>query len=267
MTNDYLEIELDHDRQKRCGFPEVVYGEDKTAETIVAIFKEQLERETLPFATRISSEKSQLLVETFEEQGVYNATSRTFRFLPDKRKVSFKCSKDSHGTTDDYCPVVGVVTAGTSDLPVAEEAQETLTWMGIQNESIHDIGVAGPHRLIKYADRLSDFDAIVVIAGMEGALPSVVGGYVASPVVAVPTSVGYGASFGGISALLGMLNSCASNVTVVNIDSGFKGGYIAGMIATQAVRTAKKILKSRSMENRCSADEHQKGSLDSNFLS
>jgi NCAIR mutase (PurE)-related protein len=126
---------------------------------------------------------------------------------------------------------VAVVTAGTSDRPVAEEAIETLRWMECNVDLIVDIGVAGPKRLLQQKHRFDAADAVVVIAGMEGALPSVVGGWVACPVVAVPTSVGYGASFGGIAALLGMLNSCASNVCVVNIDSGFKGAYIAGLIA------------------------------------
>jgi NCAIR mutase (PurE)-related protein len=131
---------------------------------------------------------------------------------------------------------VAVVTAGTSDLPVAEEARETLDWMGVSVCMIHDCGVAGPQRLPRHLTALRSADAIVVVAGMEGALPSVVGGYVDCPVVAVPTSVGYGASFGGIAALLGMLNSCASNVTVVNIDAGFKAGYVAGMIAQRTAR-------------------------------
>ena len=129
-----------------------------------------------------------------------------------------------------------VITAGTSDKPVAEEVCETLRWMGIACENLTDVGVAGPHRLPEQAHRLRDADAIVVVAGMEGALPSVVGGYVDCPVVGVPTSVGYGANLGGFSALLSMLNSCASNVTVVNIDAGFKGAYIAGLIASRTAR-------------------------------
>ena len=129
-----------------------------------------------------------------------------------------------------------IVTAGTSDLPVAEEARETALWTGAAVTLLHDVGVAGPHRLKANLPILADADAIVVVAGMEGALPSVVGGYVSCPVIAVPTSVGYGASFGGIAALLGMLNSCAANVSVVNIDAGFKGGYVAGLIASRAAR-------------------------------
>jgi NCAIR mutase (PurE)-related protein len=129
---------------------------------------------------------------------------------------------------------VAVVTAGTSDLPIAEEAIETLDWMGVRVTTVADVGVAGPHRLPERLPSIAGADAVVVIAGMEGALPSVVGGYVDCPVIAVPTSVGYGASLGGIAALLSMLNSCAANVTVVNIDAGFKGGYVAGLIARKA---------------------------------
>ena len=129
-----------------------------------------------------------------------------------------------------------IVTAGTSDLPVAEEARETALWTGAAVNYVQDVGVAGPHRLAANLHLLADADAIVVVAGMEGALPSVVGGYVSCPVIGVPTSVGYGAAFGGLAALLGMLNSCASNVSVVNIDAGFKGGYVAGMIAKNAAQ-------------------------------
>jgi NCAIR mutase (PurE)-related protein len=128
---------------------------------------------------------------------------------------------------------VAVISAGSSDLPVAEEVRETLEWMGVRVTMIHDVGVAGPHRL---PARLAEFeraDAVVVVAGMEGALPSVVGGYVACPVIGVPTSIGYGANFGGVAALLSMLNSCAANVAVVNIDAGFKAAYLAGLIATR----------------------------------
>jgi NCAIR mutase (PurE)-related protein len=129
---------------------------------------------------------------------------------------------------------VAVITAGTGDLPVAEEAVETARWMGCQVDLIIDVGVAGPQRLAAQRQRFEGADAIVVVAGMEGALPSVVGGHVACPVIAVPTSIGYGASFGGVAALLGMLNSCAANVTVVNIDAGFKGGFVAGLIAQRS---------------------------------
>jgi NCAIR mutase (PurE)-related protein len=131
---------------------------------------------------------------------------------------------------------VAVISAGTSDLPVAEDARETLDWMGVRATMVHDVGVAGPHRLPARLAEFAGADAIVVVAGMEGALPSVVGGYVPCPVFAVPTSVGYGANLGGLAALLAMLNSCASNVAVVNIDAGFKGGYLAGLVATNKHR-------------------------------
>ena len=126
-----------------------------------------------------------------------------------------------------------VVSAGTSDRPVAEDALETARWMGCETDLILDVGVAGPHRLLSQRDRLASAQAIVVVAGMEGALPSVVAGWVAVPVIAVPTSIGYGVNFAGLAPLLSMLNSCAANVAVVNIDAGFKGGYLAGIIARQ----------------------------------
>ncbi|MEK6234262.1 MAG: nickel pincer cofactor biosynthesis protein LarB, partial [Planctomycetales bacterium] len=176
------------------------------------------------FATRIDPEKAQALSKRFPS-GEYNSLGRTFRV--DRESDSSALSPQGK---------IAILTAGTSDLPVSEEARETALWAGCEVESIHDVGVAGPHRLQASLPRLTDADAVVVIAGMEGALPSVVGGYVDCPVIAVPTSVGYGASFGGLAALLGMLNSCASNVTVVNIDAGFKGAYVAALIANRAAR-------------------------------
>jgi NCAIR mutase (PurE)-related protein len=211
------EATLDLDRQRRCGFPEVVYGEGKTVDTLKKILHALLDNHASALATRVSEEKAAALLAEFP-QGSYNPLGRTFRV--DIERVP----AETHGR-------VAVVTAGTSDLPVAEEARETLDWMRTSVTMVNDVGVAGPHRLLAHVDDLRTCDAIVVVAGMEGALPSIVGGYVACPVVAVPTSVGYGSSFGGLAALLGMLNSCAANVTVVNIDGGFKGGYIAGLIA------------------------------------
>lgn len=212
--------QVDMDRQRRCGFPEVVYAEGKTSEAIVAIFEKQLERGIVPFATRVKPEQMDVLEKHFPD-GMPNRTARTFRFSPSTPPQNGK---------------IAIITAGTSDLPISEEAKETALWMGVEVVEIQDVGVAGPHRLVENLSRLEGCSAVVVIAGMEGALPSVVGGYVDFPVVAVPTSVGYGANFGGISALLGMLNSCASNVTVVNIDAGFKGGYVAGLIAANRSR-------------------------------
>jgi hypothetical protein len=175
--------------------------------------------------------------------GRYNAIGRTFR-ISGKAIHEGREGHGEHEQGEEYeqgsVGRVAIITAGTSDLPVAEEARETALWTGADVELIQDVGVAGPHRLIVNLPLLQAADAIVVVAGMEGALPSVVGGYVACPVIAVPTSIGYGASFGGIAALLGMLNSCASNVTVVNIDAGFKGGYVAGLIAKNAARARRK---------------------------
>lgn len=218
-------VSLDLERARRCGFPEVVYGEGKSVPTLVEIFRQLLAEGISVLATRISAEKSAELLEIFPE-GAYNALARTFR-IPVSSPTGVPPGEASR---------VVVVSAGTSDLPVAEEARETLDWMGIEVMMIHDVGVAGPHRLPAHLEKLRAADAVVVVAGMEGALPSVVGGYVDCPVIGVPTSVGYGANFGGVSALLSMLNSCAANVTVVNIDAGFKGGYIAGLIASQLRR-------------------------------
>jgi NCAIR mutase (PurE)-related protein len=215
-TVNIEEAHVDLDRRRRCGFPEVVYSEGKTAEAVVAIFEAQALHGERGYATRVSSEQSAALLRRFPT-AIHNPIARTVR-LPSST------SKTPVGN-------VFVVTAGTSDRPVAEEALETLRWMGCGVELIVDIGVAGPKRLLEQKHRFDEADAVVVVAGMEGALPSVVGGWVACPVVAVPTSVGYGANFGGIAALLGMLNSCASNVCVVNIDAGFKGGYLAGVIS------------------------------------
>jgi len=211
------DVTLDLDRQRRCGFPEVVYGAGKSAETLVRIVRQLLGDHMTVLVTRVDAQKGATLQAEFPA-GSYNAVGLTFRLCP----------------TAAERPAVGrvvVVTAGTSDLPVAEETRETLEWMGVAVTSIQDVGVAGPHRLLLHLDKLRGADAVVVVAGLEGALPSVVGGHVDCPVIAVPTSVGYGASFGGLAALLGMLNSCAANVTVVNIDAGFKAGYVAGLIA------------------------------------
>lgn len=220
------EATLDLDRARRCGFPEVVYGEGKSVEMLTMIFRRLLDEAIHVLATRISPDKAAALSAAFPA-GRYNAAARTFRIAAPQATAA----ADQAPAEQAPSGRVAVVTAGSSDLPVAEEARETLDWMGIEVTMIHDVGVAGPHRLPAHLDKLRSVDAVVVVAGMEGALPSVVGGWVDCPVVAVPTSVGYGASFGGLAALLGMLNSCASNVTVVNIDAGFKAAYVAGLIA------------------------------------
>jgi NCAIR mutase (PurE)-related protein len=218
-------VNLDLDRHRRCGFPEVVYGPGKTNEQLQGIVASLSAHGERVLVTRLAPTQADSLLSACPT-GRYNETARTFRL----------------DTTQEPARLTGhvaVISAGTGDLPVAEEARETLDWMGVRVTMIHDVGVAGPHRL---PERLAEFeqaDAVVVVAGMEGALPSVVGGYVPCPVIGVPTSIGYGANLGGISALLSMLNSCANNVTVVNIDAGFKGGFLAGLIATRAYAKTK----------------------------
>ncbi len=217
---------LDLDRQRRCGFPEVVYGEGKDPDTLTKIIAQLRDNETDVLVTRMDGDKAERLAVPYPD-GRYNPIARTWR-------LDVAVPPANQADTGQ----VTIVTAGTSDVPVAEEARETLRWMRIEPQMVHDVGVAGPHRLPAHLDVLRDVDAVVVVAGMEGALPSIVGGYVDCPVIAVPTSVGYGASLGGVTALLGMINSCAANVTVVNIDAGFKGGYIAGMIARRCHRSS-----------------------------
>ncbi len=224
-TADLIEVQLDLDRGRRCGFPEVVYGEGKSLATLEKTLARMLEEKIDALVTRLAPEIAAELQKKFPASRL-NPIARTLR-LP----ISSLASRPSSAR-------VAIVTAGTSDLPVAEEARETLAWMGIDATMIQDVGVAGPHRLQERLHLLKDVDAVVVVAGMEGALPSVVGGHVDCPVIAVPTSVGYGANCGGLAAMLTMLNSCAANVTVVNVDAGFKGGYVAGLIAQRAARSA-----------------------------
>jgi len=222
---DVGEAQVDLDRQRRCGFPEVVFAQGKTVEAIEKIFRALIDHRVDVLATRMSAEQAVALQRKFPA-GSYNPVGRTFRIPLDARPAA-------------TAGKVVIVTAGTSDLPVAEEARETAMWAGAEVTLIQDVGVAGPHRLAANLPLLAGADAVIVVAGMEGALPSVVGGHVACPVVAVPTSIGYGASFGGVAALLGMLNSCASNVSVVNIDAGFKAGYVAGLIARNVAKAGK----------------------------
>jgi pyridinium-3,5-biscarboxylic acid mononucleotide synthase len=234
-------VTLDLDRRRRCGFPEVVYGPGKTNEQLRDIIATLLRHDEPVLVTRIDVIQAASLLAAFPD-GRHNEVARTFRVdargndsrdEPSPAPVrpgSPQASLQARGN-------VVVISAGTGDLPVAEEARETLEWMGVRVMMIHDVGVAGPHRLPARLAEFENADAIVVVAGMEGALPSVVAGYVACPVIGVPTSVGYGANFGGVSALLSMLNSCANNVAVVNIDAGFKAAFMAGLIATRTHRT------------------------------
>lgn len=206
---------LDHHRSIRVGMPEVIFGKGKTPEQIAGIAERLLERSSNLLATRVEREAAGL-VQSRIPDAEYFPLSGALRVWRDR-------APQGKGT-------LAVVSAGTTDLPVAEEAIVTAEIMGNEVVQVHDVGVAGIHRLFGNFDTIKQARVIVVCAGMEGALPSAVGGLVSCPVIAVPTSVGYGASFHGLAALLGMLNSCASNVSVVNIDNGFGGGYVASLI-------------------------------------
>jgi NCAIR mutase (PurE)-related protein len=206
---------VDHHRALRHGMPEVIFGKGKTPEQVTAIASRLLERSANVLITRADAAIADA-VRSLCTDAEYFPLSGAIRIWRD-RTLTGKGK-------------MAVVCAGTSDLFVAEEAQITAEVMGNDVDAIHDIGVAGIHRLMSNRERLMQARVVVVCAGMEGALPSVVGGMVSCPVIAVPTSIGYGASFHGLAALLGMLNSCASNVTVVNIDNGFGAGYVASLI-------------------------------------
>jgi NCAIR mutase (PurE)-related protein len=220
MSDDASFIDLgfarvDVDRRRRTGFPEVIFGQGKTPAQVAQIARVILEHGPVLLATRISREQFEAVAAAFPS-AVFHEEARCLTIerepLPQRRYP------------------IAVVAAGTSDLPVAEEAAVTLEVFGNRVERIFDAGVAGLHRLLVETDRLRECAAVIVVAGMEGALPSVVAGLLDKPIIAVPTSTGYGASFGGLAALLGMLNSCGSGVTVVNIDNGFGAAYAAATI-------------------------------------
>jgi NCAIR mutase (PurE)-related protein len=210
---------VDHQRSIRCGFPEVIFGDGKTSEQILRIAERIVNAGAPLLVTRLAPDAAPALAARFPD----GKLSREARIFSRPGAEALPAAE-----------LVAVVCAGTSDLPVAEEAAETAMALGAPVERVRDVGVAGLHRLLRHEALLRDAAALVVVAGMEGALPSVVGGLTDKPVIAVPTSVGYGASFGGLAALLAMLNSCAAGVTVVNIDNGFSAGYSAALIARLA---------------------------------
>lgn len=212
---------VDHHRGIRCGQPEVIFCQGKTTEQVLAIAGRLAAAGTTVLGTRASAEQLQAM-QGLSQDVTIDAAARAFVINPP-------------AAHEPEAARVLVISAGTADQPVAAEALLTLRAMDVPARQIVDVGVAGLHRLLAHVETLQKACAIVVVAGMEGALPSVVGGLVACPVFAVPTSVGYGASFGGLAALLGMLNSCASSVSVVNIDNGFGGGFCAGMVYKQVV--------------------------------
>jgi hypothetical protein len=206
---------VDHARAARQGFPEVIFGEGKTRAQTVGIFERLIERAPNVLITRTTADVFGE-IRNVHTESEWHEDARIIRLYRDKTELG--------------AGEIAVVTAGTSDIPVAEEAALTAETMGNRVNRIWDAGVAGIHRILAEREILQSARVVVVAAGMEGALPSVVGGLVRVPVIAVPTSIGYGASFGGIAALLGMLNSCASNVSVVNIDNGFGAGFSASLI-------------------------------------
>ena len=212
---------IDHHRTLRLGLPEVIYAAGKTPEQVALIFARMAAAGGAVLATRASRAAADAV----------RAAVPAAEFHETARIVGLKGALPVTGAAG----VVAVLCAGTSDLPVAEEAAVTLEYFGVPVERVYDVGVAGLHRLLAQQTVLSRARAVIVCAGMEGALPSVVGGLVAAPVLAVPTSIGYGAAFGGLAALLGMLNSCSPNVSVVNIDNGFGAAYSAAMIVRAAV--------------------------------
>ena len=206
---------VDHHRRLRSGMPEVIFSEGKTPAQVAKIFKSMAEHGGNVLATRAGRDHFRA-VKKAARSAAYHELARAITLWQDRTTYG-------KGT-------IVVVSAGTSDIPVAEEALVTASIMGNEVAHLYDVGVAGIHRLFSNRSALAEARVVIVCAGMEGALPSVVGGLVRAPVIAVPTSVGYGAAFSGLAALLGMLNSCASNVSVVNIDNGFGAGYVASMI-------------------------------------
>jgi NCAIR mutase (PurE)-related protein len=207
---------IDHHRSLRRGLSEVIFGERKELTDIMTIMERMIDQEEDILVTRLSTDKAGKILGRFPE-GIFHERARALTLINRPKE------KSGRGK-------ILVMSAGTSDIPVAEEAAVTAEFMGNEVETVYDVGVSGLHRILEHREKVMKASVIVVVAGMEGALPSVVGGLVDRPVIAVPTSVGYGASFNGIAALLGMLNSCASGVTVVNIDNGFGAGYAASVI-------------------------------------
>ena len=212
---------VDHHRPIRCGFPEVIYCPGKTTEQIISIFSSLAAKGNNVLATRA-------------EENIFEALSKTGKFPQARYEISARAIVLEQKKIQPSKNIIPIITAGTADMPVAAEAKVTAEIMGQRTELICDVGVAGLHRLLMQVKKIKDANVIIVVAGMDGALPSVVGGLVDCAVIAVPTSVGYGASFGGISALLTMLNSCASGVTVVNIDNGFSAAVTATLINRKA---------------------------------
>lgn len=213
---DITYAHIDHHRSLRKGFPEVIFGEGKTGDQITGIMEKMVDQENIILVTRIDQQKADMVLSRFPK-AVYHADARMIVLQLNALAIRGRG------------PIL-IISAGTSDIPVAKEAFLTAKAMGNAVETIYDVGVSGIHRLLNHKEKIDQAAVLIVAAGMEGALPSVVAGMVDRPVIAVPTSVGYGVNLGGLTALFAMLNSCSSNVAVVNIDNGFGAGYMAAMI-------------------------------------
>ena len=229
--SDYEEMgfaKLDTQREKRTGFPEVVFCEGKPDEYLIEIYKKLYDQDKRVFGTRASKHQYEIIKKVLPE-AQYDEVSRILKVVP---KGESKTGSDNEGDslTQQDAHYIVVCTGGTADIPVAEEAAQTAEYFGARVERVYDVGVSGIHRVLSKEEVLRGADCVIAVAGMEGALASVIGGLVSNPVIAVPTSVGYGASFGGMSALLTMINSCANGITVVNIDNGYGAGYVATQI-------------------------------------
>jgi pyridinium-3,5-biscarboxylic acid mononucleotide synthase len=232
---------VDHHRSIRCGFPEVIFCPGKTVEQTRLIFGKLAERGGNVLATRADRVKYDAIAAEYPKAEYHElARAITLRQSPAPAAKRKRPSRGRATQPPAGAGHIAIVAAGTSDLPVAEEARVTAEIMDQRVTTHYDVGVAGLHRLLAHSKALQQANVLVVVAGMEGALASVVGGLVAAPVVAVPTSIGYGASFGGLAALLTMLNSCSSGVSVVNIDNGFSGGYIAALINRLATKAGRR---------------------------
>ncbi len=216
---------LDTERKDRSGFPEVIFCQGKPDDYLVSIYQRMVELDGCAFGTRASKTQAEL-VQAAVPSAVYDDVSRILKVESSERSNSSPMGR------------IAVCTGGTADIPVAEEAAQTAEYFGAKVDRFYDVGVSGIHRLLDSMDGIRQADCVIAVAGMEGALPTVIGGMVRNPVIAVPTSVGYGASFEGLSALLTMINSCANGVAVVNIDNGYGAGYMATQIARLAAKVA-----------------------------
>ena len=234
---------IDLDRHKRCGLPEVIYCPGKTGQQIAKIMSAMTQSGQNVLSTRATPEQYKIIKKTHRKAS-YNKLAKTITLITKRLpKIATQASAVAQRAMADKSPLrrgqVGIVCAGTSDIPVAEEAAVTAEFMGARVERIYDAGVAGLHRIFKHLPLLKQSSALVVVAGMEGALPSVVGGLIDRPIIAVPTSIGYGTNLNGFAPLLAMLNSCVPGITVVNIDNGFSAGVAAAMIARTEVSSQK----------------------------